>query len=150
MRAKTKGAKFKASLGTLNTEYSDASGCSSGSYDRGDLKLSVSRIRMTDYETHHHNKEKLKELARPFGEIKTTSSADLEQVRALIGKLRENNPQNNTDLNQDTDNNERSIKTKEPDLLPTASNDNWCFVDSVTAIRFFRIDRAQVQTIFSY
>ena len=24
------------------------------------------------------------------------------------------------------------------------SYDNWCFVDSVTAIRFFRIDRAQV------
>ena len=82
------------------------------------------------------------ELARPFGEIKTTSSADLEQVRALIGKLQENNPQNNIDLNEEVKS--ESIKTAEPTSVTTGSNDNWCFVDSVTAIRFFRIDRAQV------
>ena len=61
MMAKTKGAKSKSSLNTVSGEYSDAS-CSStyGTVERSDLKLSVSRIRMSDYETHHHNKEKLK------------------------------------------------------------------------------------------
>ena len=85
------------------------------------------------------------ELARPFGEINTTSSADLEHVRALIGKLRENNPQNNINLNQEIDKNEDSIEPTDPHTIGrTNKNDNWCFVDSVTAIRFFRIDRAQV------
>ena len=89
------------------------------------------------------------ELARPFGEIKTTSSADLEHVRALIGKLRENNPQNNMKLKSEAaSGNEDSIKLQDPsgtsNIVGASSNDNWCFVDSVTAIRFFRIDRAQV------
>ena len=87
------------------------------------------------------------ELARPLGEINTTSSADLEHVRSLIGKLRENNPQNNMNLNQEIDNNEDSIKTLDSNTIRgTNTHDNWCFVDSVTAIRFFRIDRAQVCT----
>ena len=89
------------------------------------------------------------ELARPFGEIKTTSSADLEHVRALIGKLRENNPQNNMKTKSDaaTCQND-SIKLQDPTVsssnVGASSHDNWCFVDSVTAVRFFRIDRAQV------
>ena len=60
MMAKTKGAKSKSSFNAVSGEYSDASASSSGTVERGDLKLSVSRIRMSDYETHHHNKEKLK------------------------------------------------------------------------------------------
>ena len=94
------------------------------------------------------------ELARPFGEIKTTSSADLEHVRALIGKLRENNPQNNMKLKSEAATGiENSIRLQDPTVTSTidgaGSNDNWCFVDSVTAIRFFRIDRAQVFTEIS-
>ena len=45
---------------------------------------------------------------------------------------------------------EDSIRLQDPTVTSTivgaGSNDNWCFVDSVTAIRFFRIDRAQVFT----
>ena len=59
MMAKTRGAKSKSSVNTVSGEYSDASASSSSTVERGDLKLSVSRIRMTDYETYHHNKEKL-------------------------------------------------------------------------------------------
>ena len=89
------------------------------------------------------------ELARPFGEIKTTSSADLEHVRALIGKLRENNPQNNMKIKSEASTcQDDSIKLQDPTVsssnVGASSHDNWCFVDSVTAIRFFRIDRAQV------
>ncbi|XP_040570134.1 eye-specific diacylglycerol kinase [Lepeophtheirus salmonis] len=80
------------------------------------LKLSVSRISMPDYESFHYDKDRLKELAQSFGEISTTTNADLEAVRNLINKVMENNK-------------------------PVSSD--WCFIDSVTAIRFFRIDRAQ-------
>ena len=61
MMEKMKGAKSKTSSNTMSGEFSDAS-CSStyGAVERSDLRLSVSRIRMSDYETHHHNKEKLK------------------------------------------------------------------------------------------
>ena len=59
MMAKTKGAKTKGTAGTISGECSEVSGCSSGSGGGGDLRLSVSRIRMEDYETHHHNKDKL-------------------------------------------------------------------------------------------
>ena len=45
----------------ISGECSDASGGSGGGVsERTDLRLSVSRIRMSDYETYHHNKEKLK------------------------------------------------------------------------------------------
>ncbi|CAB4067040.1 dgkA [Lepeophtheirus salmonis] len=69
-----------------------------------------------DYESFHYDKDRLKELAQSFGEISTTTNADLEAVRNLINKVMENNK-------------------------PVSSD--WCFIDSVTAIRFFRIDRAQ-------
>merc|ERR1712223_28480 len=79
------------------------------------LKLGVSRIKMQDYEVHHYKKDKIKDVALSFGEISTSSSADLDQVRNMIDKIQENN---NCAL-------------------------GWCFVDAVTAGRFFRIDRGQ-------
>jgi len=36
-------------------------------------------------------KEKLKEFAQPYGEITTSASSDLEQIRSQIDKLQENN-----------------------------------------------------------
>ena len=81
------------------------------------LKLNVSRIKMDDYEVHHYNKDKIKEFASQFVEINTSASADLDQVRSLITKTQENNN--------------------------CAVSNGWCFVDAVTAGRFFRIDRAQ-------
>ena len=83
------------------------------------LKIGVSRIKMADYEIHHYFKEKIKEVALPFGEIQTTTCMDLDQVRKLIDKIQENNVQDRS----------------------TASG-GWCFVDAVTAGRFFRIGNA--------
>lgn len=81
------------------------------------LRVGVSRISMHDYEQNHCDKEQLKYLAKPFGEIKVDDYADLEHVRHLVVKIQENN---------------------QPRLLP-----DWCFLDAVTAERFFRIDRDQ-------
>ncbi|XP_023345984.1 eye-specific diacylglycerol kinase isoform X2 [Eurytemora carolleeae] len=85
------------------------------------LRIGVSKISMVDYEVYHCNKDQLKSLAKPFGELNVESTADLEQVRSLVRKLQENN------------------------IGPVQSKlqSEWCFLDSVTAERFFRVDRAQ-------
>ena len=82
-----------------------------------DLRIHVFRVRMADYAMYNTNKEKLKKSSRPFGEpLRTTTGADLETVRCLVNNLMENNRMGDRD---------------------------WCFVDSVTALRFFRIDKEQ-------
>ncbi|XP_029665338.1 eye-specific diacylglycerol kinase [Formica exsecta] len=79
------------------------------------LKLPVMKIKMSDYETYYHDKERLKEaaelwLAEPLDLDATT---DLETLRKLLAK----------DYNVDS----------------------CCFLDSCTTERFFRIDRGQEQ-----
>lgn len=59
----------------------------------------------------------VQELAKPLGEIKVDDFADLEAVRHLVENLKEG---------------------VQPRLLP-----DWCFLDCVTAERFFRIDQGQ-------
>ena len=81
------------------------------------VSVAVSRISMQDYEQYYCDKELLRCLAKPFGNIKVDSCADLEQVRHFVEKIHENN---------------------QARLLP-----DWCFLDAVTAERFFRIDRDQ-------
>jgi len=84
------------------------------------FRLGVSQITMYHYELNHYDKDKLKILASPLGEITTDAAADLEQVRTLVSRLQENN-----------------IPAR------TKRSSHWCFLDSVTAVRFFRIDTAQ-------
>ena len=72
---------------------------------------------MGDYEAHHYEKERLRELALPFGEISLPPSADLEMVRGEINKL---------------------LKSSGGGGGGGKLNSDWCFIDSVTAIRFFR------------
>ncbi|XP_052122101.1 eye-specific diacylglycerol kinase isoform X3 [Frankliniella occidentalis] len=78
------------------------------------VRVSVLRINMPDYEQHHYEKELLAQAALVVGEMDVSPAADLEQVRAMICKL------------------------DSPNVPP-----DWCFVDSCTAERFFRVDRAQ-------
>ena len=86
--------------------------------DDSQLKIGVSRIKMADYEIYHYYKEKIKEVALPFGDIQTSTCTDLDQLRKLIDKIQENNP--------------------------VHGSNGWCFVDAVTAGRFFRIDRYEI------
>lgn len=81
------------------------------------VRVEVSRISMAEYQQYYCDKEVLTLLAKPFGVIKVDSYADLECVRHRVEKIQENN---------------------QPRLLP-----DWCFLDAVTAERFFRIDRDQ-------
>ncbi|KAK4320556.1 hypothetical protein Pmani_008562, partial [Petrolisthes manimaculis] len=86
------------------------------------LRLQVSRITMFDYEQHHYDKEKLRSASSSLGMIMIDQDADLEQVRKHINRMIE-----------------ETGKGRSGRLL----SDSWCFLDSCTAERFFRIDRAQ-------
>lgn len=79
------------------------------------LNLPVMRIKMSDYETYHHDKDRLKKAAVSLmaDPLDLDATTDLESLRKILAK----------DHNMDT----------------------CCFLDSCTAERFFRIDRAQEQ-----
>ncbi|XP_067676012.1 diacylglycerol kinase zeta-like isoform X3 [Haliotis asinina] len=94
------------------------------------LRLQVSRIGMATYEAMHYDKDKLREASIPVGLIIVDNNADLEQVREQINKL-----------NMDVSNGEEASPTSTQSMQKLSKK--WCFLDSTTAERFFRIDRAQ-------
>ncbi|XP_055914439.1 eye-specific diacylglycerol kinase isoform X1 [Eupeodes corollae] len=83
------------------------------------LHLNILRITMPNYEQYHYDKDMLKNTAVNLGNVEIDPVSDLEQVRNTINKFFE-----------------------ESTSYPKMSQE-WCFVDSCTAERFFRIDRAQ-------
>ncbi|XP_028158056.1 eye-specific diacylglycerol kinase isoform X2 [Ostrinia furnacalis] len=82
------------------------------------LSLTVNLITMVDYERHHYDKELLAKTAERVGTLEVNPAADLEQMRGLIQNM-----------------------IKESQAYSNLVD--WWFVDSVTAERFFRIDKAQ-------
>jgi diacylglycerol kinase (ATP) len=51
------------------------------------MNIVISRIKMSDYEQHHYDKEIMKQSASVIGSIEVNLSADLEAIRVLINKL---------------------------------------------------------------
>ncbi|KAM9423120.1 diacylglycerol kinase zeta-like isoform 7-T10 [Salvelinus alpinus] len=90
------------------------------------LRIRVNRISMHDYEALHYDKEKLKEASIPLGLIVVPGDSDLETCRSHIERL------------QEEDDGAKSKTPSSQKLSP-----KWCFLDSTTADRFYRIDRAQ-------
>ncbi|KAK3097959.1 hypothetical protein FSP39_014847 [Pinctada imbricata] len=88
------------------------------------LRIQVSRISMQDYEQLHYDKDKLREASIPLGLIVVDNNADLEQVRQIINKLYQGDNESSS-------------------MASVQLSNKWCFLDSTTAERFFRIDRAQ-------
>uniref|UniRef100_A0A4W5MM74 Diacylglycerol kinase n=1 Tax=Hucho hucho TaxID=62062 RepID=A0A4W5MM74_9TELE len=78
------------------------------------LRIRVNRISMHDYEALHYDKEKLKEAF-----VFTACAVELQSVRL-------------------EDDGAKSKTLSSQKLSP-----KWCFLDSTTADRFYRIDRAQ-------
>ncbi|KAM5137960.1 diacylglycerol kinase zeta isoform 1-T1 [Mantella aurantiaca] len=90
------------------------------------LRLRVNRISMHDYEALHYDKEKLKEASLPLGVIVVPGDSDLETCRIHIQQLQEEDG------------------TSKPQIVSSQKlSPKWCFLDSTTADRFYRIDRAQ-------
>ncbi|XP_069596402.1 diacylglycerol kinase zeta isoform X2 [Ranitomeya imitator] len=105
------------------------------------LRLRVSRISMHDYEALHYDKEKLREASLPLGVIVVPGDSDLETCRVHIQQLQEDFPEYPTilqrlDLKEDGTSRPQTVSSQK--LSP-----KWCFLDSTTADRFYRIDRAQ-------
>ncbi|KAK2842882.1 hypothetical protein Q5P01_013082 [Channa striata] len=94
------------------------------------LQIRVNRISMAAYEALHYDKDQLKEASTPLGVITVPGDSDLETCRLLIEHLQDN-------LEQDCDD------LKAECLSSQKLSMKWCFLDSTTADRFYRIDRAQ-------
>ncbi|KAJ8402908.1 hypothetical protein AAFF_G00362220 [Aldrovandia affinis] len=90
------------------------------------LRIRVNRISMHDYEALHYDKEKLKEASIPLGLIVVPGDSDLETCRCHIERLQE-----------------EGDGAKSKTLSSQKLSPKWCFLDSTTADRFYRIDRAQ-------
>lgn len=69
------------------------------------MNIGISRIKMSDYEQHHYDKEIMKQSATAIGTIEVNPALDLEAIRVLINKL--------CDEGHDS-----------PKLSP-----DWCFID---------------------
>ncbi|KAI5614844.1 diacylglycerol kinase zeta isoform X4, partial [Silurus asotus] len=92
------------------------------------LHIQVSRISMRDYEALHYDKDQLKKASIPLGIIIIQADSDLETCRLHIERIHE--------VHLDP---EMSAVC----LLFHKLSPKWCFLDSTTADRFYRIDRAQ-------
>ncbi|XP_031420619.1 diacylglycerol kinase zeta isoform X2 [Clupea harengus] len=90
------------------------------------LQIQVSRISMHDYEALHYHKDKLKEASIPLGIITVPGDSDLEVCRSHIESLQEGVDSMKSDA-----------------VFSQKLSPKWCFLDSTTADRFYRIDRAQ-------
>ncbi|XP_047676021.1 diacylglycerol kinase zeta isoform X2 [Tachysurus fulvidraco] len=105
------------------------------------LRIRVNRISMHAYEDLHYHKDKLKEASIPMGIIVIPGDSDLETCRVQIEKLQEDfvscHPSLQRLMLQEGD------ETKSKTLSCQRLSPKWCFLDSTTADRFYRIDRAQ-------
>nr|XP_020441708.1 diacylglycerol kinase zeta-like isoform X2 [Monopterus albus] len=89
------------------------------------LRIRVSRISLADYEEFHYDKDKLRQASIPLGLIVVPGDSDLETCREHIQRLQEED-------------------AAKPKILSSQRlSPKWCFLDSTTADRFYRIDRAQ-------
>jgi len=69
------------------------------------MNINICRIKMSDYEQHHYDKETLKQSATIIGSIDVNPTSDLEAVRVLVNKMSEEG-------------------NDSPKLSP-----DWCFID---------------------
>ncbi|XP_077674731.1 diacylglycerol kinase zeta isoform X3 [Eretmochelys imbricata] len=105
------------------------------------LRIQVNRISMHDYEALHYDKEKLKEASVPLGIIVVPGDSDLEVCRTHIERLQKDFLPCPSSLQCLLLQEEDGAKLKT--LSSQKLSPKWCFLDSTTADRFYRIDRAQ-------
>ncbi|XP_051778657.1 diacylglycerol kinase zeta isoform X4 [Erpetoichthys calabaricus] len=105
------------------------------------LRIPVNRISMHDYEALHYDKEKLKEASIPLGIIVVPGDSDLELCRTHIERLQEDLPLFQPSFQRLALQEGEGAKSKA--VSSQKLSPKWCFLDSNTADRFYRIDRAQ-------
>ncbi|KAG9280373.1 diacylglycerol kinase iota isoform X1 [Astyanax mexicanus] len=105
------------------------------------LRLRVNRISLPEYENLQFDKERLRDISTPVGIVVVRGDCDLETCRLYIDRLQE-------DLHQAPSAGHRVHYQDEIRGLPRPASahrlsPNWSFLDSTSADRFYRIDKAQ-------
>ncbi|XP_017549460.1 diacylglycerol kinase iota isoform X2 [Pygocentrus nattereri] len=105
------------------------------------LRLRVNRISLQEYESLQFDKERLRDISTPVGIVVVRGDCDLETCRLYIDRLQE-------DLHQAPSAGHRVHYQDESRGLPRPASAhrlsaNWSFLDSTSADRFYRIDKAQ-------
>ncbi|XP_028809926.1 diacylglycerol kinase iota isoform X2 [Denticeps clupeoides] len=105
------------------------------------LRLRVNRISLQEYERLQFDKERLRDISIPVGIVVVRGDCDLETCRLYIDRLQE-------DLHQAPSGGSRVHYQDECRSLPRPSSahrlsTNWSFLDSTSADRFYRLDKAQ-------
>lgn len=90
------------------------------------LRLRVNRISLQEYDRLQYDKERLRDISIPVGIVVVRGDCDLETCRLYIDRLQEDECRGVP----------RTSSTSR--LSP-----NWSFLDSTSADRFYRIDKAQ-------
>ncbi|XP_029017467.1 diacylglycerol kinase iota isoform X3 [Betta splendens] len=105
------------------------------------LRLRVNRISLQEYDRLQYDKERLRDISIPVGIVVVRGDCDLETCRLYIDRLQE-------DLHQAPPTGHRVHYQDENRGIPRTSSSsrlspNWSFLDSTSADRFYRIDKAQ-------
>ncbi|XP_053170152.1 diacylglycerol kinase iota [Scomber japonicus] len=105
------------------------------------LRLRVNRISLQEYDRLQYDKEQLRDISIPVGIVVVRGDCDLETCRLYIDRLQE-------DLHQAPSTGLRVHYQDESRGIPRSSSSsrlspNWSFLDSTSADRFYRIDKAQ-------
>uniref|UniRef100_A0A1A7WD70 Diacylglycerol kinase n=1 Tax=Iconisemion striatum TaxID=60296 RepID=A0A1A7WD70_9TELE len=105
------------------------------------LRLRVNRISLPEYDRLQYDKERLRDISIPVGIVVVRGDCDLETCRLYIDRLQE-------DLHQAPSTGHRVHYQDESRSVPMSSSTsrlspNWSFLDSTSADRFYRIDKAQ-------
>ncbi|XP_028304949.1 diacylglycerol kinase iota isoform X4 [Gouania willdenowi] len=105
------------------------------------LRLRVNRISLQEYDRLQYDKERLRDVSIPVGIVVVRGDCDLETCRLFIDRLQE-------DLHQTPSTGHRVHYQDECRGIPRSSSSsrlsaNWSFLDSTSADRFYRIDKAQ-------
>ncbi|XP_029969697.1 diacylglycerol kinase iota isoform X1 [Salarias fasciatus] len=105
------------------------------------LRLRVNRISLQEYDRLQYDKERLRDISIPVGIVVVRGDCDLETCRLYIDRLQE-------DLHQAPSAGHRVHYQDECRGVPRTSSSsrlspNWSFLDSTSADRFYRIDKAQ-------
>ncbi|XP_041709654.2 diacylglycerol kinase iota isoform X3 [Coregonus clupeaformis] len=105
------------------------------------LRLRVNRISLQDYDRLQFDKERLRDISIAVGIVVVRGDCDLETCRLYIDRLQE-------DLHQAPSAGHQVHYQDECRGLPRPGSahrlsPNWSFLDSTSADRFYRIDKAQ-------
>uniref|UniRef100_A0A7N8Y6V5 Diacylglycerol kinase n=1 Tax=Mastacembelus armatus TaxID=205130 RepID=A0A7N8Y6V5_9TELE len=103
------------------------------------LRLRVNRISLQEYDRLQYDKERLRDISIPVGIVVVRGDCDLETCRLYIDRLQEVSFKSQC-LSPRVQDESRGIpRTSSTSRL----SPNWSFLDSTSADRFYRIDKAQ-------